>query len=66
MESTKEKPTVKGPINGNIFAVMGACTRVLQRAGQAEEATKLTEEVMNAESYNQALVICAKYVNFNL
>lgn len=62
----QEKPIVKGPIDGNIFAVIGAASRVLQRAGQTEKARELVYKCTNASSYEAALAICMEYVEFDL
>jgi hypothetical protein len=72
MPETISKPIVKDPVDGNIFSVVGACTRALKKAGQNDNADKLTERVftaiwvLNSESYNKALAICMEYVTFDL
>lgn len=61
----KEKITVKliGE-DGNIFNLMGICTRELKRAGQRDDAEQLVKDITtNANSYEDALAIIMKYVD---
>ena len=62
--SNKRKPKVQlvGE-NGNVFNLLGICTRALKRADQYEEAQKLQERVMSCGSYNEALAIMLEYVD---
>ncbi len=62
----KKKTVVMGPINGNIFAVMGACSKALKKDGRKADADKLVDEVMASGSYEEALTICGKYVEFDI
>ena len=64
MENTTEKPTVKlvGE-DGNIFFILGRCTKALKRNEQEKEAKELTEKVFASSSYDEALNICMEYVN---
>ncbi len=48
--------------DGNIFAVLGTCTKALRKAKQYENATALENQVMQAENYDEALRICLRYV----
>jgi len=59
-----EKPTVKliGQ-DGNIFSILGKCTRALKNNGQKKEADELTKEVFSSSSYNEALQLCMEYVD---
>ncbi len=66
MPATESKPIVKGPVNGNIFAVVGACHRALRKAGMGDKCDELSEKVMNADSYDAALCVCMDYVEFDL
>lgn len=61
-----DKPVVKGPVDGNIFAIMGAASQVLKRAGMKKEAVEMLEKVTQAHSYDQALAIIQEYVEFDL
>lgn len=58
------KPTVHGPVDGNIFAVMAAASQALKRAGL--DAAKMQERVMSSRSYEEALGVCMEYVEFEL
>ena len=61
----KEKITVKliGE-DGNIFNLMGICTRELRRAGQKDVADELVKDITtNANSYEDALAIIMKYID---
>ena len=49
--------------DGNVFALLGTCTRVLKRAGFQQHAAELTDRVTAAESYNQALGIMSEYLD---
>ena len=63
-EAQPEKPSVKlVGTDGNIFAVVGRCARVLREAGQADQAKEMTESVSKARSYDEALGICMRYVD---
>lgn len=57
---------VTGPVDGNVFAVLGACSRALKRAGHAMAAKELAERVFASSSYAEALAICQEYVEFDL
>lgn len=41
--------------DGNVFALLGRCTKALRRAGYADTATELTNAVLNSGSYAEAL-----------
>jgi len=58
-----EKPVVKliGE-DGNIFLILGKCTKELKRNGLIKEAKELTEKIFKASSYDEALQICMEYV----
>ena len=64
MTTEKVKPTAKvvGQ-NGNVFNLIGICNKVLQKAGQFEEAKKMQAEVKACGSYDEVLVIMGKYCN---
>lgn len=64
--TTSTKPIVNGPIDGNIFVIVGACTKALRRAGMPDQAAELSKKVLNSDSYDDALNICSEYVEFNL
>ena len=58
------KPKVKWVgEDGNVFAIMGRCSRALKEAGMADKAKEMRERVMNgAGSYDEALCIMQEYV----
>jgi hypothetical protein len=60
------RPIVKGPIDGNIFAVLAAAKEALRKAGQKEKAEEMATRVFCAGSYGEALVIVSDYVEFQL
>ena len=57
-----EKPKVKllGQ-DGNVFNLLGVCTRALKKAGQDEAARELQEKVIAAHSYDEALQLMMQY-----
>ena len=59
-----EKPTCKlvGE-DSNIFGLIGSATKALNRAGQREQASVLTERAFNAKSFDEALSIILEYVD---
>jgi hypothetical protein len=51
--------------DGNIFAVLGAASNVLRKAGvKKEKIEDMRERVFNSESYNEALAIIGEYVEY--
>jgi len=58
------KPVVEliNKVDGNIFAIVGVCSRALKRAGLPEQAKKMQDEIFACKSYDQALHIIMKYV----
>ena len=59
------KPVVKGPIDGNAFAVMGAVIRALKKAGQGDKVTEYQAKAMNG-NYDHLLAVSMDYVAFDL
>ena len=49
--------------DGNIFALLGAASKALKRAGLADEAKKMQAEVMQSGSYDAALQVICQYVD---
>jgi len=64
MSSNKPKPKVQlvGQ-DGNVFNLLGICTKALKRADQYEEAEEFQKRVMSSDSYNEALAIMLEYVD---
>lgn len=56
------KPKVKlTGTDGNVFALLGRCTKALKQAGQSDKAHSLAEEIWACESYNAALSLMMEY-----
>lgn len=49
--------------DGNVFNLLGICSKVLEKAGLKEDAEKMSNEVMKSESYHEALTIMGRYVD---
>ena len=52
--------------DGNIFAIMGTASRLLKRAGMAEQRKEMIERVTSCDDYNKALNIISEYVDTEL
>ena len=63
MDNTEiKKPTVKlTGQDGNVFNLLGVCTKALKRAGQHDQAKELQEKVFKAGSYDIALGLMMDY-----
>lgn len=48
--------------DGNVFNLVGICSRALKKAGRHEEARTMQERVFKAGSYTEALAIMGEYV----
>ncbi|MFA0889239.1 MAG: hypothetical protein ACC613_09150 [Synergistales bacterium] len=48
--------------DGNVFNLVGICSRALKKAGRLEEARAMQERVFKAASYAEALSIMGEYV----
>jgi hypothetical protein len=51
--------------DGNIFNLLGVCSRALKKAGQIEAAKTMQQRVFQAGSYEEALAILGEYVEIN-
>ena len=60
-----EKPIVKGPVDGNAFAVMGAVSKALNKAGQRDKVKEYMDKAMSGD-YNHLLRVSMEYVDFDL
>jgi len=60
---TNEKPKVKlSEQNGNVFNLMGICSRALRDMGQGEKVKEMTNKItQTAKSYEEALSIMMEY-----
>ena len=65
MEQALDKLIVRGPIDGNAFAVMGAVARALRRAGQADKVKEYRAKATSGD-YNNLLRVSMEYVDFDL
>lgn len=54
-------------MNGNVFAVLGACRQTLRRAGLNDAAVELAERALQGDNrYNDILAIVQEYCDFDL
>ena len=60
--STKPKCKLIGE-DGNVFNLMGKASAALKKAGMRQEASEMTNKVMNCGSYDEALCIISNYVD---
>jgi hypothetical protein len=61
----EKKPVVKGPIDGNAFAIMGAVCKALRQAGQGDKVKEYTDKATSGD-YNHLLAVSMEYVDFDL
>jgi len=47
--------------DGNVFNLLGKCTKALKRAGMPQQAKELGEKVCKAQSYDEALQLMMQY-----
>ncbi len=59
------KPIVRGPVDGNAFAIMAVVIRALKMAGQYAEVKEYTEKAMSG-NYDNLLRVSMEYVDFEL
>lgn len=60
------KPVVKGPVDGNAFAVMGAVARALRKAGRSSEEIEEYRTKATSGDYNNLLRVSMDYVDFEI
>lgn len=60
-----DKPIVKGPIDGNAYAVMGAVKRALRKAGLAHLVEEYVARAIGGD-YDHLLAVSQEYVDFDL
>lgn len=48
--------------DGNVFAIIGAVSRALKRAGNPDMAVEFQSRACNAQSYDEVLQIVMEYV----
>ena len=49
--------------DGNVFSLVGAACRSLERAGQRDKAKELKSKLFSCGSYDQALALIMEYVD---
>ncbi len=50
--------------NGNIFNLIGICTKAMRRAKVSmEECNRFVDEVTSAKNYNEALAVIMRWVD---
>ena len=49
--------------DGNVFNLIGICSKALKKEGLNAEAKEMTTKVFSAASYDEALVIMGEYCN---
>ena len=50
--------------DGNIFGLIGICTRAMRRANVSmEECNHFVDEVTSAKNYNEALAVIMRWVD---
>ena len=63
----KERPQMQlEGMDGNIFAILGAASKLLKRAGQDKEAKEMADRVYAGSDYHEALSIISEYVETEL
>lgn len=61
-----EKPKVKlSGTDGNVFALIGVCSKALKKAGQHDKAKEMIAEVFASKGYDNAVQIMMKYCDVN-
>jgi hypothetical protein len=65
MRKKGARSIVRGPIDGNAFAIMGAVKNALLRAGQADQVEGALARMASGD-YNNLLRVAMEYVDFDL
>lgn len=59
------KPVVQGPVDGNIFAIVGAAWSAMERDRIDRAAMRrMSSRVMDSDSYHEAINVIMEYVDF--
>lgn len=61
--NNKPKAKVIGE-NGNVFNLLGICTKVLRANNQNEQAKEMSAKIFTCSSYDEALQMMSEYVEF--
>lgn len=63
-QQTPTKPRVKFEgEDGNVFSIMGRCSKALKRAGQPEQAKAMIKKVRACKNYDAALQVMMGFVD---
>ena len=60
-EFIKQKAEIIGE-DGNVFNLIGICSRALKRARYYDKADEMTNRVTSSHSYEEALSIMCEYI----
>lgn len=63
MEENKKPVAPIMGADGNVFNLIGICSRALKKAGYKEQADEMTNRIQNSKSYDEALSIMMEYVD---
>lgn len=61
--NNKPKAKVIGE-NGNVFNLLGICTKALRANNQAAQAKEMSAKIFTCGSYDEALQMMSEYVEF--
>lgn len=62
MENSLPKCKLVGT-DGNVFAIIGAVSNALKKAGLPEKAAEFRTKAMQSASYDAVLLLCFDYVD---
>ena len=62
MENLKPQCKLIG-VDGNVFAIIGAVNKTLEKAGLNDKAKEFNNKVMKQKSYDHVLKLCMGYVD---
>jgi len=60
IQQAKPQVTLVGQ-DGNVFNLMGICSRALRKAGQSGNASEMIQKITKSGSYDEALMIMCDY-----
>lgn len=63
MEENKKPVAPIIGADGNVFNLIGICSKALKKAGYKEQADEMTNRIQNSKSYDEALSIMMEYVD---
>ena len=62
MENLKPQCQLTGA-DGNVFAIIGAVNKTLEKAGLNDKAKEFSDKAMQQKSYDDVLRLCMGYVD---